>query len=100
GVEEERLVGAAEVAGRLAVEVAGAGVADRPGENHVGRQIALGSEHPRHDAADVWLDRVRVEVMAGHHPPLAVLVRGPGLVVQAERNPRRVNSWPWQTGIL
>ena len=72
-------MGAAEVAGRLAVQRAGAGVADRPGQDDVGRQLALRAEHARDDAAGVRLDAVGVEVVAGHHPALAVLVRRAGL---------------------
>ena len=76
-------MGAAEVRRGLAVQRAGAGVADRAGEDDVRRQVALRAEHARDHAAHVRLHAVRVEVVAGHHPALAVLVRRAGLVVQA-----------------
>ena len=73
---------AAEVAGGLPVEVAGAGVADRAGQNDVGGQFALLAEDARDNAADMRLNAVGVEVVAGHHPALAVFVGRAGAMVQ------------------
>ena len=80
--EKERLMSAAKIGGGLAVRGRGAGVADLGRQHDRGRQVALRPEHARDHRTAVRLRIVFAEIVAGHHPALAVLVRRAAVVVQ------------------
>ena len=81
--EEERLVSTAEIRGRLPVQRTGSGVADLVRQDDRRRQRAATAEDFRDHRAAVRLHAVRVEVVPGHHPALAVFVSRSRLVMQA-----------------
>ena len=100
GSEEERLVSTADVRGRLPVERSGSGVADLARQDDRRRQRAAVAEDSRDHRAAVRLHAVGVEVVAGHHPPLAVLVRRSSLVMQAANQRDLVHHASHQRKVL
>ena len=76
GVEDERIVLLAEVAGGLAVRQVAAGAADRPRQQHVGRHLAaLALEIRQHAAGVRMLDAAGEQPARLHHLMAGVVNR-------------------------
>ena len=91
---------AAEMSGRLAMQRSRSRVADLTGQHDRRRQRAATAEDFRDHRATVRLHTIGVELVAGHHPPLAVFVAGPGLVMQAANQSDLVHHASHQREVL
>src|SRR5205807_515729 len=86
GGEDERVVGLAQVAGRLAVRHVAAGAAHGAGDEDVGGNLAATALEVAQDAADVgMLDAAGEEPAGLHHLMAGVVDRGGGVVDGADQ---------------
>ena len=83
GVQDERVVALAEIAGVLAVRHVAAGVADRPRQQHVRRHVAVRTFQLAEHTADVRMLDAALEEAAGLHHLMAGVVDGGGRVIHA-----------------
>ncbi len=84
GVQHEGIEGLAEIPGALAMRHVAAGVADRLGQQHVRRHVALRSSKICEHAADVgMLDAALEEASGLHHLVTGVMDGGGGVIHRA-----------------
>ena len=82
-VENERLMPAAEITGRLTVRRGCSRIPDLGGKKNRSREIAARTENARDDRSHERLNVRLGEIVSGHHEALAVFVGGAGLVIEA-----------------